>query len=179
MSLAAFKKVLSSIVKEVDKKYLLPGESEETAKEAIINEIAHDVYFFDNWYFGTDPDDLDPRPDRIKGSVSSGSLFQIILNEVETGLDELREVGMLPVEPNTQVMAGELTWYVENWKDWYYESKKQYDQGDFLERRGENEEIYYNQNYGDSEISPGVSNAYDDGNIPHSPSDVEIETVVP
>ena len=177
MPLGTLKKALSSVVIDFDEKYVLPGESKTTAKEDLLNELAHDVLFFDDWYFTAGTEEPDERVDRIKGTSNNGLISAAIRVEMENIAAELEELDLPKFDIDEVV--GKLTYYVESWKDWYYKSKVVLDQGEFFDSRNEHLEAYIEDNYGYDEKSQGVSNVFWDDKLPYSENDVEVETVTP
>lgn len=175
MPIDALEKTIAKYMEDFDPKFVLPSESKETVIAKAARAIAHDIAFFDDWWFTAGTDEPDERLGRIKGSSNNEDWLKIIRYEVQEVLDELRDLDVGFVEPNQDDLVGKLAWYVENWKDWYYDVKMSSDQSAFFEMRGINREIYEDDVYGTTEELEGVSNAYDDDQVPYPDKDFDVE----
>lgn len=148
-----------------DEKFVLPSQTKEGEIKRAAGEITAAVEEFDWWYFNKE-NELWQRVPKNPVPGDHGKIEAAVRATVEPLLEGLRDLELLPVEPDLDDLVDKLTGYIANWKQWYYDWKAAYDQDDWLSSSGLQGEIYVSDEYGGGD-SMGVGNAYtDDTTIP-------------
>lgn len=140
--------------------------------ERAVQEILGAVENWDLWYF----DELDPRQTWIPVRVGD-EYWDEVLSVVERNMKEAEEDGEALVGVDPVAVAKNLTAMVLAWENWYPDYKVALDQRAWLDAHGENDEIYYYDEYG-NEDSNGVSNLYADEFKPEENKDVDLGLLI-
>lgn len=135
----------------LDSEAILPHQSEATVLQNAAGMMFYDVSEFYNWYF-----EDDPRSEFIRNQKPvevDPKLFDIVNPIVLKALPEMREVGDIPVDQDSDTISYTITnnlcRYIQNWQDWYYERKQEDDEEDYGLRRSYYEDVYVDSDYGD------------------------------
>lgn len=147
----------------------LSNKIEKLVKDELaMAEILGAIENWDLWYF----DELDPRQEWIPTKVED-EYWDEVLDVVKRNIKESEEDGDALVGVDQESVSKDLTAMVLAWEKWYPDYKTSLDQRAWLDASGENDEIYYYDDYG-TEESNGVSNVFADGFNPEENSDVDL-----
>lgn len=160
----------------IDKKVISTSENIDTVKKDAVREITSNVLDFADWAFEKPVEGyLDPRADRLSitgnKDESKNSLTPLVKDIVESNLAELRDMDELPVEPDVDNLTNQLVNYIVNWQKWYYDYHVEQKRLAFGDLAGINDDIYIGSDYGDLNMSQGISNIYDEENAPFPESE--------
>lgn len=163
----------------IKKDAILPGELESDVFEMAVNYIYDDVSEFYYWIF--DKEDLFGRADYIRTQPTKGGRFvgseynalrKAVASVVDDNLAAMRDASEITpeqdVEGLSEKLTDELTAYIINWQDWFYDRKVDDDIDAYYEFMAAHHEIYDDE-YGD--ITNRVDNSQYDGvsDIPYLP----------
>lgn len=131
---------------------ILNGQSSASVTVNASENIYYDVSDFYDWYFSID-DERNEFISSQKTATILSPLRAIIKPVVEYNLADMREAELIPTELDSdnlvEIVTDDLTRYILNWQDWYYDRKEQEDLEDYFVDKNLYEDIYINSDYGD------------------------------
>lgn len=183
---ATLRKAIETIVKKdgIKKDAILPYELESDVARRAVNYIYDDVSEFYYWIFDTE-DEFGryqyALTQPIKGGKYVGSSYNTLKKAVapvvDDNLDAMRDANEITpeqdVEGLSEKLTDELTAYIINWQEWFYNRKVDDDIDAYYEFAAEHNEIYRSENgYGD--MTNNIDNSQYDGvtDIPYPPNNV-------
>jgi hypothetical protein len=147
-------KDITALVKKdgIRKDAIYVGETVASVTVNASENIYYDVAEFYNWYF-----EMDNERKAFMSSQKAATILSPIRAAVkpivESGLKDLREAELIPADMDSDTLAetvtDDLTRYILNWQDWYYDRKEQEDYEDYWVGKNTYQEIYVNSDYGD------------------------------
>lgn len=149
-------KAITALVKKdgVRKSAILPGQSAASVMKNASENIYYDVSEFFYWYF--DIDDWAGRYDFMqtqKKATILSPLRAAVKPVVEFNLKDMQEADLLPegdmVEDLVDSVTDNLTRYILNWQDWYYDRKDEEEIEEHMFQKALYREIYVDSDYGD------------------------------
>ena len=168
---STLRKAIETIVKRdgIKKDSILPGEIEADVFKRAVDYIYDDVSEFYYWIF--DPEDdfnryqyLQVQPARSDNSEYM-ALRKVVKAVVEDNLEAMRGADEITPEQDVEGLSDkitdQLTAYILNWQDWFYERKIEDDIDAYYEYLAEHADIYTYDDYSDLTNNPG-NNQYDD-----------------
>lgn len=143
----------------IKKDAILPAEIEADVFKRAVDYIYDDVSEFYYWIFN--PEDEYGKYDYIKTQPTKGGRFagsgynairRAVAPVVEDNLAAMRDADEIPpeqdVEGLSEKITDDLTAYIVNWQDWFYDRKIDDDIDAYYEHMAEHHEIYDDE-YGD------------------------------
>lgn len=151
---------------------ILPGEIQSDVFKRAVDYIYDDVSEFYYWIFKTD--DEFSRYQYLQIQPTKGGRFvgrdynaihKAVEPVVEDNLDAMRDAGEITseqdVEGLSEKITDQLSAYIMNWQDWFYDRKIDDDIDAYYEYLAEHSSIYEGDDYRD--MTNGVDNSQYDG----------------
>lgn len=148
------KDAIRKVVKQhgIKDEAVLPGQTKLGVLEDAIEDIYHDVANPYYWYFNSDDDRANFLTYQKRVNIPL-ALSETVEKTVQDNLKEMRLVGQIPAGEDgdslDNIMTDDLSRYILNWEDWYYDRKIDDDIEDYREGQSSYEDIYINSDYGD------------------------------
>jgi len=142
----------------IDQSQLLPGERTEDLKVEAVEQIYQDIADLYYWYFEPEQDEFFVDNDRLlfidsqKNVSIPSSLRGNVAPVVKYILDDMRENGDIPagrdVDGLDAKVTDDLSRYILNWQDWYYDYRDQLVLENYYEQASIHDELYNQSDYG-------------------------------
>lgn len=147
-------KAITTVVKAdgIRKESILSGQSTASITTNAVENIYYDVAEFYDWYF--EPNDERNEIMRYqKAATILSPLRAAVKPIVEHNLADMREADLIPIDKESDnlvdTVTDNLTRYILDWQDWYYDRKEQEEIDDYFYDKSTYEDIYINSDYGD------------------------------
>lgn len=147
-------KAITAQVKKdgIRKSSILPGQSAASVSYNAEGNIYYDVSEFFYWYF--DDEDWAGRNQFLKNQKKATLLSPLraaVKPVVEANLEDMRDAELIPegADDSVDVVTDNLTRYIMNWQDWYYDRKAQEEEEEHFFNKSLYNEIYIDSEYGD------------------------------
>lgn len=149
-------KLLKAITAQVKKDgirkgAILQGQSAASVAQEAAEVIYYDVSEFYYWYFNPEDERYQVMSKQKKATILS-PLRSAVKPVAEFNLKDMQDAEMLPegsVEELVESVTDNLTRYILNWQDWYYDRKEEDDLEEHYYQKALYREIYIDSDYGD------------------------------
>lgn len=147
-------KAITALVKNdgIRKSAINSNETVAMVTTNAAENIYYDVEGLHYWYFDAE-DERNQFMKYQKAATILSPLRTVVKPVVESVLDDMRDADLIPVEKDTDTLVDSvtdnLTKYILNWQDWYYDRKEAEDEDDYWITKSIYEDIYSNSDYGD------------------------------
>ncbi len=139
---------------------ILPSQTKEDVFRMAVNYVYDDVSEFYYWIFNTE--DEFGRNQYVQTQPMSGGKFagpkynalrKVVAPVVEDNLEAMRDADEITPEQDvaglSENITDNLTAYIINWQNWFYDRKIEDDLDAYYEYRAEHVSIYEDDDYGD------------------------------
>ncbi len=169
-------KTITTQVKKdgIRKSAILPGQSAASVTVNASENIYYDVSEFFYWYFDPEDDRNEFMQNQKKATILS-PIRAAVKPVVEYILEDMRDSELIPEGEDSEALeesvTDNLTRYILNWQDWYYERKEDEELEDHFFALSAYRDIYLDSDYGDitnidNYMDSDVDDPNDFGNVP-------------
>ncbi len=171
-------KAITTQVKKdgIRKSAILPGQSAASVTVNASENIYFDVSEFYYWYFVPDDERNEFMRSQKKATILS-PLRAAVKPVVQNVLVDMRDAELIPEGEDSEALeetvTDNLTRYILNWQDWYYERKEAEELEDHFMALAAYRDIYIDSDYGDitnidNYMDPDVDDLNDFGNVAYT-----------
>lgn len=136
----------------IRKEAILSGQSAASVTTNAAENIYYDIAEFYDWYFEPEDERYDIMKYQKAATILS-PLRAVVKPVVEHNLSDMRDAELIPVDQDSDnlvdTVTDNLTRYILDWQDWYYDRKEQEEIDDYFFDKSLYEAIYSDSDYGD------------------------------